>query len=126
MYIIQVFAWDTISSQCGESIGGMPIVFENVNFERPKTVSGQLLVSVKREGGKFEVLEENGGTKRVLVRGRLRVPAEPLAPEILPSSNTSLSNSPRTEASDLYKYLRLQYGHVLDIQSQTILSVDLG
>ena len=102
--------WKTLAKLRGTTYDQLPVVFENVNFQRAtilqKEGSAKFLINILEGSGEFEVHE--GGS--VAVSGFIRTPEEvqkeflPLAPITIPESSKFLP----LPTSDVYKELRLR------------------
>ncbi|CAK9827746.1 Fatty acid synthase [Anthophora retusa] len=107
-YLITV--WKTLAKLRGEDFEKMPVVFENVKFERatimPKEGSVKFLINIFIGTNDFEVCE-NGS---VAVTGKIYVPENPEKmlldiPPVVPKVERDLLD---LDMNDIYKELRLR------------------
>ncbi|KOC60060.1 Fatty acid synthase [Habropoda laboriosa] len=105
-----VMVWKTLAKLRGEDFEKMPVVFENVKFERatimPKEGSVKFLINVFMGTNEFEICE-NGS---VAVTGKISVPESPdkmllNIPPVVPKVERDLLD---LNANDIYKELRLR------------------
>jgi len=102
--------WKTFAKLRGTTYDKLPIVFENVTFQRAtimqKEGSVKFLINILEGSGEFEVYE--GGS--VAVSGYIRVPEE-IKSEMLPLKMKTIPTKPKflpLNTSDVYKELRLR------------------
>jgi len=102
--------WKTLAKLRGTTYDQLPVVFENVSFQRAtilqKDGGAKFLINILEGSGEFEVHE--GGS--VAVSGFVRVP-ETLEKEFLPLSPLQIPESPKfkpLDTPDVYKELRLR------------------
>lgn len=102
--------WKTFAKLRGTTYDQLPVVFENVNFERAtimqKDGGAKFLINILEGSGEFEVHE--GGS--VAVSGIIRTP-ETVQKEFLPLKPLSIPETPKflpLDTSDVYKELRLR------------------
>lgn len=102
--------WKTLAKLRGTTYDKLPVVFENVRFQRAtilqKEGSVKFLINILEGSGEFEVHE--GGS--VAVAGYIRTP-EDVNQEILPLDPISVPEKPTNiplNTSDSYKELRLR------------------
>lgn len=101
-------AWETLALMRGELYSEVPVVFENVRFQRatniPKDGTVEFIVMVQKGSGTFEVVESGAP----VVTGRLYIPTDvnkemiDMPPHPDEPSDTDLN------IKDVYKELRLR------------------
>lgn len=101
-------AWETLALMRGELFSEVPVVFENVRFQRatniPKDGNVEFIVMVQKGSGTFEVVESGAP----VVTGRLYIPTDvdkemiDMPPHPYELQDTDLNSK------DIYKELRLR------------------
>nr|XP_050846953.1 fatty acid synthase-like [Vespula vulgaris] len=103
--------WETLGMTIGNLYTEMPVVMENIKFNRataiPKEGKVEMVVMIQKGSGKFEVVEGNA----VIVTGRIRLIETNLSKEKIPADVIKRNvNNEEEELNekDIYKELKLR------------------
>ncbi|CAI6352158.1 unnamed protein product [Macrosiphum euphorbiae] len=103
-----VMAWETLALMRGELYSEVPVVFENVRFQRatniPKDGNVEFIVMVQKGSGTFEVVESGAP----VVTGRLYIPTDVNNEMIDMPPHPDEPNDTDLNIKDIYKELRLR------------------
>ncbi|XP_060866838.1 fatty acid synthase-like [Metopolophium dirhodum] len=103
-----VMAWETLALMRGELYSEVPVVFENVRFQRatniPKDGNVEFIVMVQKGSGTFEVVESGAP----VVTGRLYIPTDANNEMIDMPPHPDEPNDTDLNIKDIYKELRLR------------------
>lgn len=118
-------AWETLALMQGELYSEMPVVFENVRFQRatniPKDGNVDFIVMVQKGSGTFEVVESGAP----VVTGRLYVPTDINKEMINMPPHPDEPNDTDLYTKDIYKELRLRgYNYKGLFRSLTRVNID--
>lgn len=101
-------AWETLALMRGELYSEVPVVFENVRFQRatniPKDGNVEFIVMVQKGSGTFEVVESGAP----VVTGRLYIPTDVNKEMIDMPPHPNEPNDSDLTIKDVYKELRLR------------------
>lgn len=101
-------AWETLALMRGEIFSEVPVVFENIRFQRatniPKDGSVEFIVMVQKGSGTFEVVESGAP----VVTGRLYVPSDINKEMVDMPPQPDEPNDSDLNMKDIYKELRLR------------------
>ncbi|XP_034192524.2 fatty acid synthase [Osmia lignaria lignaria] len=103
-----ILVWETISLLEGKLYDEVPVVFENIKFERATTISAdgsvQLTIMVQKGSGKFEISEGSS----TVVSGTIRKLTNPSQEKIAPLFLTEIDDEEALTEKDIYKELKLR------------------